>query len=428
MKLGFKDRMKVLATGSISEYAKGFYGGDTLPGDTSVDGETALKYSAVFSCCRVLGETFPSAPLILYKKDGKERIPVTELPKPDERAALLHDIMHNTPNEEMSAFNSNEAQSYALNLGGNAVCEKLFNKDGVLVGIYPYPYTMVEIERNKETKRLEYTIGTGNDKKTLDRSKVLHVPGPSLDGVKGLSPISYAAGSIALGRSYETFGRKFYENSANPSGVFETEGHLSPESATRLRSDLKTNWQGLKNTGTPMVLEDGMKWHQMTINPIDAQLIESKYFQIEDICRIYRVPQHLVNKLDRSTNNNIEHQSLEFIMYTMLPFYKRFEGCHNAQLVPQALRLQGYFFEYKMDGLLRGDSAARSALYANGRMWGWLSANDIRKLENLPSLGPEGDIYLQPANYLKAGSEQTQNVYANMIDEIYKMIEERRSA
>jgi HK97 family phage portal protein len=428
MKLNFKNRLKVLATGSIQEYISAFLRGDDVPNiDQPVDTDIALKYSAVFGCCRVLGETFPSAPLILYKKEGKDRIPVTEVGNADERAMVLHDVMHNVPNEEMSAFNSNEAQMYSLNLGGNAVCEKLVNKNGDIIGLYPYPHHMAKVERNKDTKRLEYKIGIGSDIKTLNRSQVLHVPGPSLDGVIGMSPISYAAAAISLGLSYEKFGIKFYKNSANPSGVFQTDNSLSDQAFIRLKKDLKENYTGLKNTGTPMILEEGMKWAQMTINPVDAQLLESKYFQIEDICRIYRVPQHLVNKLDRSTNNNIEYQSLEFVMYTMLPIYKRFEGCQNAQLVSQDLRKKGYFFEYKMDGLLRGDSAARAALYANGRMWGWLSANDIRKLENLPSLGPEGAIYLQPANYIKAGTN-TQKAYAKLVDEIFKMIEERRGA
>jgi HK97 family phage portal protein len=184
----------------------------------------------------------------------------------------------------------------------------------------------------------------------------------------------------------------------------------------------------LNNTGVPLLLEGGAKWHQIAINPVDAQLIESKYFQIEDICRIYRVPQHLVNKLDRSTNNNIEHQSLEFVMYTMLPWFKRHEECDNAQIIPRELRMQGYFFESKIDGLLRGDSKSRAALYANGRQWGWLSANDIRKLENLPSLGPVGDIYLSPSNMIEAGTDAQNAVNAKVLDEIYALMEERRTA
>jgi HK97 family phage portal protein len=428
MKLKFKDRLKILVTGSFDEYTKAFFSGEDLPPDGPVDAEMALKYSVVFACNRVLSETYASVPKILYKKQGKDRIPVTELGTSETtpQVMILYDIMHTTPNEEMSAFNFKEAQMSALNLGGNSVSEKLVNSRGEIVGLYPYSYDRVKIERDRETQKLKYIID-GN-KKTLDRSQVLHIPGPSLDGVIGMSPISYAASAIRLGLQYEKFGVKFYENAANPGGAIECPDQLSPDAAERLKKDLRDNHQGLKNTGVPLLLEGGLKWQQITINPVDAQLIESKYFQIEDICRIYRVPQHLVNKLDRSTNNNIEHQSLEFVMYTMLPWFKRHEECDNAQLIPRELRIQGYFFESKMDGLLRGDSAARAALYANGRQWGWLSANDIRKLENLPSLGPEGDIFLSPANMIEAGTDAQNAVNAKVLDEIYALIEERRTA
>jgi len=428
MRLKFKDRLKILATGSLEEYTRAFFSGEALPPDGPVDAETALKYSVVFACNRVLSETYASVPKILYKKQGKDRIPVTELETKETtpQVMMLYDIMHTTPNEEMSAFNFKEAQMSALNLGGNSVSEKLVNKRGEFIGLYPYSYDRVKIDRDRETQKLKYIID-GN-KKILDRSQVLHIPGPSLDGAIGMSPISYAASAIRLGLQYEKFGVKFYENAANPGGAIEVQSELTPDAAARLKKDLKENHQGLNNTGAPLLLEGGAKWQQITINPVDAQLIENKYFQIEDICRIYRVPQHLVNKLDRSTNNNIEHQSLEFVMYTMLPWFKRHEECDNSQLIPRELRLQGYFFESKMDGLLRGDSAARAALYANGRQWGWLSANDIRKLENLPSLGPDGDIYLSPANMIKAGTDAQNAVNAKVLDEIYALMEGRKTA
>lgn len=423
MKLNLKNRLKVLATGRVDEYIRAFLSGEDLPIEGAIDQETALKYSAVFGCCRVLGETFASAPLMLYKKEGKERIPVTEVEKADTRMTLLYDIMHNAPNDEMDAFNYHETTMFSLNLSGNAVCQKLFNRDGKFVGLYPIKPGAVKIERNKETNTLEYHL---NDEKrtVLNRSDVLHVPGMSYDGVIGLSPISYAAGAIRLGMSYEKFGEMFYRNSANPSGAVETEHTLSEPAYKRLKEDLEKNHIGLRNTGAPIVLEDGLKWKQITINPIDAQLIESKYFSIEDICRIYRVPQHLLNKLDRSTNNNIEHQSLEFVMYTMLPNYKRFEGCENAQLIPRELRLQGYFFEHKMDGLLRGDSLSRANLYSKGRQWGWLSVNDIRRLENLPGIGPKGDVYLQPINMTELTNSAREAIKSLVAKEIEGVMKE----
>lgn len=379
----------------------------------NINSSTALKYSAVFACVRVLAETLANTPIALYRKlPNKEREEANDL--------AIYDILHNVPNSEMSAFNFKESCMNSLNLGGNAVCQRLVNEKGDLVGLYPLFYNRVEITRDQNTNKLIYIVD-GN-KATLQREQVLHIPGFSLDGVKGLSPIEYTANAIRLGLNYEQFGVNFYKNGANATGAFKSPGVLEEEAYQRLKKDLKTNYTGLKNTGTPMILEDGLEFQQFQIKPVDAQLLESKYFQIEDICRIYRVPQHLINKLDRSTNNNIEQQSLEFIMYTMLPWFKRWEDAVNSQLLTPQERQEGYYLEFKTDALLRGDTAARAAYYGQGRQWGWLSVNDIRRLENMPSIGKEGDIYLQAVNMAEAGTIQSQDQLKAMTEAIYNMI------
>jgi len=330
----------------------------------------------------------------------------------------------------MSPFGFKETLMTNFDVSGNVVCQRLLNSRGQLVGLVPFDHQIVSIERGQQTGKLEYTIRrNGKEPKIFSRDEVLHVPNLSFNGVVGMSPISYAAQSIALGLSYEAFGVNFYKNSANPSGAFGTDGTLGDVAYERLKADLSKNYTGLKNVGTPLLLEDGLKWQQMTINPIDAQLLESKNFQIEDICRIYRVPQHLVNKLDRSTNNNIEHQSLEFVMYCMLPIFKRFEDAINSQLLTPEQRKANMYVEFKIDGLLRGDAKSRADSYAVGRQWGWLSVNDIRRLENMPGIGPQGDIYLSPANMLdssKIGEQQVASNYARLVDDIAAMISERR--
>jgi len=402
---------------SLSEYNSRFLSGEPLT-DTEgdVDTDTALKYSVVFACCRVLAETFASVPILLYKKNGTEREAVTDLP--------IYDILHNVPNEEMSHFNFSEAMMMNMNTDGNAIAQRLFNAKGELVGLYPIK---TEIDRDKDTKKLIYVADDGGQKRTFQRSEVFHVPGPSLDGVHGLSPITYAASAIRLGLSYEQFGIQFFRNAANPSGAFSNPGELGEEAYQRLKKQLKENYTGLKNSGTPMLLEGGLQWQQFSVNPTDAQLLESKNFQIEDICRIYRVPQHLVNKLDRSTFSNIEEMGLEFVVYTMLPHFKRFEECMNAQLLTSEQRRAGYFLEHRIDGLLRGDSTARAAFYASGRQWGWLCANDIRRLENLPPING-GDRYLEPTNMTEAGSNQSNAVNAKVLQEIENILKERSNA
>lgn len=385
-----------------------------------VTATTAMKYTAVFSCIRVLGETFASAPAKLYRK-------ITDEEREARNDLAVYDILHNAPNEEMAPFNFKEAAMIALNTGGNAVCERLVDRSGNLVGLYPYQWQQVKIDRDPETKKLIYKISNGKSitKKELTRQQVFHIPGMSVDGVIGMSPIEYAASAIRLGRSYEEFGNQMFRNAAIPSGGFSTDGTLNDAAFQRLKKELKENYAGLKNTGTPLLLEAGLKFTSFTVKPIDAQLIENKKFQIEDIARIYRVPLHLIQNLDRATNNNIEHQSLEFIMYTMLPWFKRWEENINMQLLTPAERRAGYYVEFDLRGLLRGDQLSRSRAYAVGRQWGWLSVNDIRKLENFPPI-PNGDRYLEPENMREAG--ETERNIENLAKEIYKMLKEGGAA
>jgi len=415
------NRVKFLFQNNMDDYIKRFMSGADLDDSTMggiIDPSTAMKYSAVFACNKVLAETFACMPAVLYRKDLKsgEREAVNDL--------AIYDILHNKPNDEMSPFNFKEACMTSLNLGGNAVCERLVNKKKELVGLYPYQHSLVEIKRDTETKKLIYVVGSGTGQKTLQRTEVFHVPNLSFDGIIGLSPIAYASSAIRLGLSYEQFGVNFYKNGANPSGSFESPDALSEESFNRLKAELKQNYTGLGRTGTPMLLEGGLKFNPHTINPVDAQLLESKSFQAEDICRIYRVPQHLIQLLGHSTNNNIEQQSLEFVMYTMLPIFKRWEENINMQLLTDKERLAGYYVEFNMAALLRGDAVSRATAYATGRQWGWLSVNDIRKLENMPAI-LNGDIYMHPLNMGEAGKIDQVSQTKAMTDAIYKMITEK---
>ncbi len=416
IKLTARERFRAFFNGTLEDHRAAFLRGDDVSSEV-VNADLAMKYSAVNACIRVRAETFASVPIILYRKleDGRE--PVTD--------ELIYDVLHNQPNDEMAPFAFRETMMTNFDIGGNAVSQKLLNRSGEVVGLVPLPHQNISIRRDPETKRLVYEYN-GGETRTFKRAEVFHVPNLSFDGVVGLSPIAYAASAIKLGLSYEQYGVNFYRNAATPSGVFQSDGHLSDMAYERLKKELKDNYTGMLKAGVPMLLEEGLKWAQTTINPIDAQLLESKYFQIEDICRIYRVPQHLVNKLDRSTNNNIEHQALEFVMYTMLPIFKRFEDNINAQLLTPEQRKKGLYFEHKIDGLLRGDAKSRAEAYAAGRQWGWLSVNDIRRLENMPAI-ENGDIYLQPVNMVEAGQPQQQaDAYNRLVDYIANMIAERR--
>jgi len=407
----------VFSNSYMEQYLKDWYAGNEVPGSFgTLNQETALKYSAFFGCNRVLAETFASVPISEYKKDLKT----------GDREATndtgLYPILHFAPNDETSRFNFQECMMYQINLGGNFVAERLMDGNRI-AGFSQIPWQNYDIVRDKADNKLKYRLHGGAENTVLERDEVLHVPGPSVDGLIGMSLLSFAAGAIRLGTTYDKFGQKFYDNGATPTGVFEAEKFYKEEAFNRLKDDLNKNYTGLHNSGKPMFLEDGLKYHALTINPIDAELLGSRKFNIEDICRFFRVQPHMIQHLEKSTNNNIEQQSLEFVMYTMLPHFKRVEDNINSQLLTPRQRAQGYYFEFNMASLLRGDQKAMSLAFSKGIQWGYFSVNDVRRMLNLNSV-TGGDTHLQPLNMVPLGTEPqaTNNAVSALVTDKVKAL------
>ena len=419
----FRDRIKLAFSAQdtlndvLQRYAEDFLKGKDVPTGQvigNVDAQTAMKYSAVFACNRVLAETLSSCPMFLYQKtkDGREVV--------DHR---LNDLVHYAPCPDMTPTAFKEAGVSNINLGGNFYAQKIKNSKGEVLEIRPLMWNQVKVKMDPLSNRLQYTVRDGQ---TKGRADILHIPGLTLNGYMGITPLEYAQTTLRVGINQEDFQKNFYANGVLSSGIFKYPNDLSDAAFQRLKEDLKKNYTGLKNAGTPLILEGGGDFKELSMKLTDAQFIESKRFQVEDICRFYRVPLHLVQDLSRATNNNIEHQSLEFVMYTMLPWFKRWEENLNLQLLSLKDVKEGRYFEFKIDGLLRGDSQTRAESYARGRQWGWLSVNDIRRLENMPSI-PNGDIYLTPSNMYEAGKDpaQAQADYNRLLDEVRTMLERR---
>ena len=421
--MNFIGKAKLLFSASFGEWYKAFINGEDSGQNTPfmIDREIALKYSAIFACTRVLSETLASMPLFTYRKQEDSS-------KKEANDIGLYDILHYEPNFEMTPFNFKESLMMNLCLGGNGYAQKVYSKAIVpeLLALYPIDYEKVTSERDKDTKKLIYKVKNGGtEEKTMTRDYIFHIPGISMNGITGIIPINYASKAIELGLTYETFGVNFYKNGANTNMALIHPKSLKDVPYDRLKKEVEEKRTGLGNVNKPWLLEEGMQIKELTINPVDSQLLESKYFQIEEICRFYRVPLHLVQHLLRATNNNIEHQSLEFIIYTMLPWAKRIEENINLQLLTREERKAGYFTEFKFDIFLRGDMASRATAYASGRQWGWLSVNDICKLEIRNGIGPAGDIYLQPLNMGEAGKIKQEDQQKAMTEAIYKMLENK---
>jgi HK97 family phage portal protein len=233
----------------------------------------------------------------------------------------------------------------------------------------------------------------------LQPSDVLHIPGLGFDGLVGYSPIAMAKNAIGMAIACEEYGAKFFANGAAPGGVLEHPGTI--KDPARVRESWQSTFGGSGNANKIAVLEEGMKYTPIGISPEQAQFLETRKFQINEIARIFRVPPHMVGDLEKSSFSNIEQQSLEFVKYTLDPWIVRWEQSIMRSLLLQSEKKE-YFVKFNLEGLLRGDYQSRMNGYAIARQNGWMSANDIRELENQDRIPAEegGDLYLINGNML----------------------------
>jgi HK97 family phage portal protein len=303
----------------------------------------------------------------------------------------------------MTAFSFKEALMTNLLLWGNAYAQIIRDKHGQILSLYPLLSSRMNISKNQNGDRIYTYTNDKGEMFTLKRDQVLHIGGIGFDGISGLSPISVAREAIGLAKATEVYGNKFFANGARPGGVLEHPGTLKDPS--KVRESWETVYKGAQNSHKIAVLEEGMKYHEIGMPQKDAQFLETRQFQLNEICRLFRVPPHLVGDLTRSTFSNIEHQSIDYVVHTLRPWLVRLEQAINLNLLNEYER-RDYFAKFNVDGLLRGDFAARMSGYAVGRQNGWYSANDIRELEDMNPIPEDqgGDIYLVNGNMVSANN------------------------
>ena len=405
----FKARDKPTNATSGSAY-RFFMGGSTS--GKPVNERSAMQMTAVYSCVRILSEAVASIPLHVYRyndEGGKEKA----IDHP------LYFLLHDEPNPEMTSFVFRETLMTHLLLWGNAYAQIIRNGKGEVVALYPLMPNRMTVDRD-ENGRLYYTYNTSRDDAPtmkgsivkLESTDVLHIPGLGFDGLVGYSPIAMAKNAIGMAIACEEYGAKFFANGAAPSGVLEHPGTI--KDPARLRDSWTSTFGGSSNAHKVAVLEEGMKYTPISISPEQAQFLETRKFQINEIARIFRVPPHMVGDLEKSSFSNIEQQSLEFVKYTLDPWVSRWEQSMIRSLIPGADKSK-YFIKFNVDGLLRGDYQSRMNGYAIGRQNGWMSANDIRELENLDRIPAEegGDLYLINGNMTKL---KDAGIFANADD------------
>ncbi len=374
-----------------------FFGGSTS--GKAVTERSAMQMTAVYSCVRILAEAVAGLPLNLYRyteDGGKEKA----IDHP------LYLLLHDEPNPEMSSFVFRETLMTHLLLWGNAYAQIIRNGKGEVVALYPLMPNKMTVDRNSQG-HLYYSYYRGTDEAIRDKeqlvtlrpSDVLHIPGLGFDGLVGYSPIAMAKNAIGMAIACEEYGAKFFANGAAPGGVLEHPGTI--KDPQRVRESWQSTFGGSGNANKIAVLEEGMKYTPIGISPEQAQFLETRKFQINEIARIFRVPPHMVGDLEKSSFSNIEQQSLEFVKYTLEPWVTRWEQTIQRSLLSTGEKSR-YFVKFNLEGLLRGDYQSRMNGYATARQNGWMSANDIRELENLDRIPVEkgGDLYLINGNML----------------------------
>ena len=372
-----------------------FMGGSTA--GKNVNERSAMQMTAVYACVRILSEAIAGLPLHMYRyKDegGKEKA----------TGHTLYHLLHDEPNPEMTSFVFRETLMTHLLLWGNAYAQIIRNGKGEVIALYPLMPNRIEV--NRDTNGMLYYVyqKSSDDAPTLEGSsvilspsEVLHVPGLGFDGLVGYSPIAMAKNAIGLSMAAEEYGAKFYANGAAPSGVLEHPGVL--KDPAKVRDSWNAAFGGSSNSHKVAVLEEGLKYTPISISPNEAQFLETRKFQIDEIARIFRVPPHMVGDLEKSSFSNIEQQSLEFVKYTLDPWVVRWEQSLSRALLSVDEKKE-YFFKFNLEGLLRGDYQSRMQGYSIGIQNGFMCPNDVRELENLDLIPEEqgGNKYMVNGN------------------------------
>ena len=395
-------------TNNVRDSGQTFVFGKADSGER-VDEKSAMQIATVYACVRLLAETVAGLPLHLYRiKDetnSKER--ATDHP--------LYKLLYRQPNPEMTSFSFREVMMVQLLLWGNCYAQIIRDGRNGIISLYPLLPENMEIDRD-EKGEIFYTYHAYTDEVPGENNKdiyfrsdeIFHVPGMGFNGLVGFSPIAMMKNSLGTTLAVEKYGSSFFKNGAQPSGVLEHPGVLkNPE---KIRENWSAVYGGANNAHKVAVLEEGMQYKPISLPPEDSQFLSTRQFGVNEICRIFRVPPHMVQDLDHATFSNIEHQSIDFVVHTLTPWLVRFEqAIIKDLLLPEEQDL--YFPKFNVDGLLRGDYQSRMQGYATGISNGFLSPNDCRRLENMDLIPEEkgGDDYYLNGGYVKlqdAGKQQ----------------------
>jgi len=370
--------------------------GPTTAAGVAVSADSALKVSAVYACVRLISTGLATMPFIVYQRqaDGG-RTRAEQHP--------LSDILRYQPNRWQTAFDFISMMTGHLLLRGNSYAYILPGPRGAVDELIPIHPDLVTVEKVSTGLRYQVTQADGT-KKPFEDYQIFHLRGLSLDGICGLSVISYARESVGMAMAAESYGARYFSQNAVPSAVLVHPGKVNRDGRERIRDEWQADMAGLDNAHRVAVMAEGIEVKPVGMSNEDSQFLQTREYQVEDIARWFGVPLHMIQSTSKTTSwgTGIESMNLGYKTYTLLPWARMWEQATLRDLI---IATRAYYAEFLFDALERGDLASRTAYYAAGRQGGWLSTNEIRRMENMNPI-ENGDVYLQPLNMAPAGEDE----------------------
>lgn len=382
--MGLLDNIRTFFIGDSSKNVdkRGLSLNTIFPDADVYDSDKALTLTSVWNAIRLLSESVSSLPISVYRKENNGD-------KVEDVNNRIYNLIKFKPNNFQNKITFFEYVMYSVLTDGNAYVQIVRDNSANPVQLIPLnpDYVNIFIKDNE----LFYQMDGGS---VLDSADVLHIKLITDDGIEGLSPIDQCAKAINWNLSIEEFGSTFFKNGAKPSSVLSTDRALSETAIARLKDSFNSSYAKLKSSNSTIILEEGLTFKPISISPEQAQFLASRQFGIEEIARIFNIPPHMLKDLSKSSFNNIEMQSQEYVTYTLMPYLTRIEQEMNLKLF-RTNELGKTFVEFNVNGLLRGDVKTRNEAYKTAIQNGYMSINEVRQKENLNSIEGGDQHFIQ---------------------------------
>lgn len=390
--LGLERRSSVQTAHPRDPVLAEWFGGGATASGVQVSEESAIGIAAVYACVRILARTLATTPLHLYR-----RLPDGDRERADDHPLAV--LLREAPNHWQTGYEFREMLMGHLALRGNGYAEIIKDNAENVLELIPLSPATVTPRWTTNGQEIEYAVAD-DKRRVLPAERVLHLRGLSGDLLRGLSPITVHRETLGEHAAAQAYSARFFGNGAQPKGGLKVPGALTPEQTKQFMEAWDSRHRGADRSNRPALLHSGLEWVQIGMSHDDAQFVETRTLTRRDIFSIFGIPPHKAGDLERSTFSNIEHQSIEFVTDAIEPWTRAWEQRLKRALMPPEMRTR-YFLEFDLKGLLRGDTAARSAFYRELFGIGALSANDVRRAENLKPIDG-GDQYFVPLNMAPA--------------------------